>query len=198
MWNCRACSSSPFQAFFGGGAEGKSKSKKSKSEISRTDVETADGASSYTQLTFVEPSELEVELKCKAWENYVHQRAKMFWGTGGQIHHLLKSIARSVDKRDDPVLSDDPEHCVIWHGEVTEDGFPVVELKKPDEPNPQPTYVSRTLVFLYADEEAYEELRTKPHKAPFPMACRERLCVNLTHISLDDDDDISDASTLNK
>lgn len=38
---------------------------------------------------------------------------------------------------------------------------------------------------LFTDEESFNELQEKPKKA-FTMACANPLCVNLTHIALDD------------
>lgn len=196
MWNCRACSSSPFKTIFGGGEPDTSSSgkpKKSKTDVSRTEVSgdyTSEGsythdADSYTE-TWNAPSQAELLVKCTAWENYVHPRAKQFWTTSKSLQQVLANIAKSVDRQDDPVLGDDPQRCVFWHGEVGGDGYPIIRLRKPGEPEETATYVCRALVFLYADLDAYEELRKKPAKAPFTMACEHRMCVNLIHISLDD------------
>ncbi|CDJ61289.1 hypothetical protein, conserved [Eimeria maxima] len=96
-----------------------------------------------------------------------------------------QKIARGVHRGYDPVLGDDKQ-CVVWYGDLSEDdNLPVIRMVKPGETQESQTYVNRTLVFLYADEESFNELQEKPKKA-FTMACANPLCVNLTHIALDD------------
>lgn len=203
MWNCRACSSSPFKTIFGGGGNdgasvARSKGKRAKSEASKTESSAeytsegsyTGGASSYTE-TWTKPSAEELRIKCNAWESFVHPRAKEFWTNSEALQQVLGAIANSVDKDDDPVLADDSDpvemtRCVFWHGEVASDGYPIIRVRKPGEAEQTATYVTRALVFLYADHNAYEELRGREPKAPFSMACNRPMCVKICHIGLDD------------
>lgn len=126
-----------------------------------------------------------MEALCRAWEHYVHPRAREFWQTSEARIEILQKIARGVHRGYDPVLGDDKQ-CVVWYGDLSEDdNLPVIRMVKPGETQESQTYVNRTLVFLYADEESFNELQEKPKKA-FTMACANPLCVNLTHIALDD------------
>ncbi|CDJ49115.1 cyclin, putative [Eimeria brunetti] len=150
----------------------------------------AQGESAYTdryasQETFEPRSPEEMEALCRAWEHYVHPRAREFWQTSEARMEILQKIARGVHRGYDPVLGDDKQ-CVVWYGDLSEDDqLPVIRMVKPGETQESQTYVNRTLVFLYADEESFNELQEKPKRA-FTMACANPLCVNLTHIALDD------------
>jgi len=126
----------------------------------------------------------EIQVLIRAWENYVHPRAKSFWQTSDVLYQILAQIARGVEKTADPVLGDD--RCVIWQGMLhSEDKRPVIRMTKPGETVESQTYVNRVLVFLFADDDSFNELQEKPKK-PFAMACGDSKCVNLTHIALDD------------
>ena len=58
------------------------------------------------------------------------------------VQGLLEQIASNVDKKGpDPVLDDE---CCIWYGDLL-DGAPVIQLQKPGEADPKPTFVSRIL-----------------------------------------------------
>nr|CEL64517.1 TPA: hypothetical protein BN1204_004140 [Neospora caninum Liverpool] len=193
MWNCRVCSSSPFASLFGfGSSSDDDKKKKKRGGSTGTDASysTSEGESVYTdrytsQETFEPRSPEEIATLCRAWEYYVHPRAKEFWQTSEARMEILKKIAAGVHRDYDPVLGDDRQ-CVIWYGDLSEDDhLPVIRMVKPGESQESQTYVNRTLVFLYADEESFNELQEKPKKA-FTMACGNPMCVNLTHIALDE------------
>lgn len=194
MWNCRVCSNTPFAALFGfGGAEEDKKKKKKRTGSHHQDsasYSNSEGDSAYTdryasQETFEPRSPEEIATLCRAWEHYVHPRAREFWQKSESRIEILKKIASGVHRDYDPVLGDDKQ-CVIWYGDLSEDDhLPVIRMVKPGETQESQTYVNRTLVFLYADEESFNELQEKPKKA-FTMACANPLCVNLTHIALDD------------
>jgi len=192
MWNCRVCSNTPFASFFGFPDSSKELSKNKKqartsSEISSNSYETRDSpvkGAVHLKDSWEPRSPPEILTLCSSWEEYVHPRAKEFWTTSESLHQILASIARGVDKLEDPIFGGE-ERCVIWHGEYGDDGLPVMRIKKPKMSQEALNFVNRTLVFLYADEESFEELRGKP-KGAFAMACNNPRCVNLTHISLDD------------
>lgn len=195
MWRCRACSNTPFASLFGivdpvEAEKEKGKKKREERGSSSSMTGSIEGDSVYTDRhashEAFEPRNAEETLTlCRAWENYVHPRAKEFWQSSDELLDILKKIAAGVHRNYDPILGDDRQ-CVIWHGDLSEeDRLPVVRMVKPGESQESQTYVNRTLVFLYADEESFNELHEKPKKA-FTMACGNPLCVNLTHIALDD------------
>jgi len=137
--------------------------------VSETPPESSEGFESKSRVydfrdekTSWEPrSPPEIHTVCTAWEEYVHPRAKQFWSTSESLHQLLAAIARGIDKMDDPIFGDE-ETCVIWHGEYGADGLPALRMKKPgDAAGSHDTLnsVHRALVFLYADETSFEELK---------------------------------------
>lgn len=125
----------------------------------------------------------EVLVKVKAWEGYLHQRARQYWDNPEGIREVLMKIAQCIDKECDPILGD-PRECVFWHGDY-DDRFdrPVMRIVKPDEPTETVTFVTRTIVYLYADQESYEELNMRK-EGPFDLICNEPHCVNINHIAL--------------
>eukprot|EP00922_Rhytidocystis_sp_ex-Travisia-forbesii_P023422 GHVS01034353.1.p1 GENE.GHVS01034353.1~~GHVS01034353.1.p1 ORF type:complete len:183 (+),score=18.34 GHVS01034353.1:57-605(+) len=130
-----------------------------------------------------------MKLLARAWENYVHPRAKKMWSTGGQLHRILDDVGRGCQSYDDPVLGDE-QLCVDWYGEYSADeGLPVMMILQPvpyegmDDYYEVLSHVNRVLVFLYADDSAFRVLEERT--APLTMACGNNHCVNMTHISLD-------------
>ncbi|GBE60960.1 hypothetical protein, conserved [Babesia ovata] len=93
----------------------------------------------------------EVAYLVKAWDTYVHERAKALWKTPAKRYSILASIAKECGRADDPVLGNDVA-CVRWYGD-TEDGNPVITVSRPGEAKGSTTYVSRMLVFLFAGEQ---------------------------------------------
>lgn len=106
MFPCRMCSENPFFGLFGaGGAE---TAAKKRGGTRRQNYEAR--------------SEEEVEEAVRCWEEYVHPRAREYFG-GDQrrMAEVLTLMAKSVDRNEDPVLGSE-DRCVIWCGEVAKIG----------------------------------------------------------------------------
>lgn len=129
----------------------------------------------------VKRSAEEVAYVVKAWDTYVHERAKALWKTPARRYSILSCIAKECARSDDPVLGNDVS-CVRWNGPM-EDNYPVITVTRPGESKGSTTYVNRMLVFLFADQQSYEQI-DKEHYRAFEMACGNSWCINLTHISL--------------
>eukprot|EP00922_Rhytidocystis_sp_ex-Travisia-forbesii_P023415 GHVS01034339.1.p1 GENE.GHVS01034339.1~~GHVS01034339.1.p1 ORF type:complete len:199 (+),score=31.04 GHVS01034339.1:223-819(+) len=198
MFKCRSCANTPFAAFFGlNGDEEETPPKKKagkRSEGGRNSNYAESEGGSTTRTEDFEPrGPEEMKLLTRGWENYVHPRAKKMWSSGGQLHRILDNIARGCNRSDDPVLGDD-QQCVEWHGDYSaEEGLPVMMILQPvtkegmedsEEFEEVLSHVNRVLVFLYADDSSFSELENRTE--PLIMACGNKNCVNLTHISLDD------------
>ncbi|EAA22860.1 hypothetical protein [Plasmodium yoelii yoelii] len=213
IFNCHYCSISPFdyilELIYG--------EKPNKNDEKKSSVVTYDDSSSNNVSQIVSKvgdaiekrSTNEVLLLCRAWENYVHPRAKEYWKDSQQLQNILCKIANGITKNDDPILGDDYA-CVFWFGDKNKnDNCPIISVKKGNDNIETITYVNRVLIFLYAGlaqtkkinicmhtsilhhmcvcayEASFQELQKKPKKA-FTMACGNINCINLTHISLDD------------
>lgn len=188
MFSCfRSCSESPFCLLFGFKQESnKYGTERSQRAFSSKMSEASEkSVRKKAKQPFNKRTADEILTLCRAWENYIHPRAKDFWKSSEQVYEILSKIASNIERKDDPITSGD-EQCVRWHGELAaEDGAPVIRILKPGETDECQTYVNRILVFLYADDESFLELQKKPPVA-FKTACEDPLCINLTHISLDD------------
>ncbi|CUV05327.1 hypothetical protein CPHLJ_3g3870 [Cryptosporidium parvum] len=196
MFRCRICTEPPFSHFFNlrifNGYFSDERSKKTPYQLSEGD--SVYDTQSYGSSLLATPSNLnsfeprsseEINSICLKWEKCVHERGREFWRTSECLMEVLSAIARGVNNNDDPILGD-PQRCIMWYGQVSAiDGCPVIRMKRPDEVVETHTYVNRALVFLYASDESFEELQLKPRVA-FNMACGNRRCVHLRHISLDD------------
>lgn len=71
-------------------------------------------------------------------------------------------IFRSVSFADDPILGDPSPSapCVQWHGETSaEQGLPVIQVRKTGQETTAPSYVSKLMSFLFADDESLKVLR---------------------------------------
>ena len=199
MFNCRVCSNTPFGSFFGYNEDSeneKAKPRRSKREIGRelgsrlSQEDSNDGIPGFHRATSVERSRFrpryadEIHTKVSAWFSYLHSRAHQFWNDDEMIRSALARIAGAVDRESDPILGE-LSNCVFWHGDVSEeDKSPVITIVKPGEQVPTEVSVTRILVFLYADDDSFDELQKKP-KQLLKMICDEPNCVNLTHIALD-------------
>eukprot|EP00922_Rhytidocystis_sp_ex-Travisia-forbesii_P013085 GHVS01019612.1.p1 GENE.GHVS01019612.1~~GHVS01019612.1.p1 ORF type:complete len:200 (+),score=29.98 GHVS01019612.1:224-823(+) len=199
MFKCRSCANTPFAAFFGITADEeetppKRKTGKRNEGGGRAASYAGSEGGSTTRTEAFEPRCPEdMKMLARAWENYVHPRAKKMWSSGGQLHRILDNIARGCNQSDDPVLGDDRQ-CVEWHGSYSgEERLPVMIILQPvtkegvedsGEFEEVLSHVNRVLVFLYADDSSFSELENRTE--PLIMACGNRTCVNLTHISLDD------------
>ncbi|KAH7649132.1 hypothetical protein FG379_003697 [Cryptosporidium bovis] len=189
MFSCfRSCSDSPFCLLFGFKEEKTTKnygSDRSHRALSSKVSVSSEKSNRRRKHHFEKRTPDEVLTACRAWENYIHPRAKDFWKSSEQVYEILSSIANNIERDDDPITNGD-EQCVRWHGELSaDDGSPVIRIMKPGETDECQTYVNRILVFLYADDESFLELQRKPLTV-FKNACEDPLCINLNHISLDD------------
>ncbi|XP_952597.1 uncharacterized protein TA16085 [Theileria annulata] len=188
MFRCKACSGTPFAAFFGLDEPDEDKQKTSDEVV---ESETDDGAlsprnpdelSNDEQEKLNEPRNAEeVTYLAKIYNTYVHERAKILWKNESTRIQILKEIAMGCCKNDDPVLGNDIQ-CVKWVGDF-HDEYPVIHIQEPKETMKKRTYVSRMLVFLFADEESYQKIDVNKY-TPFTMVCGNKWCVNLTHIML--------------
>ncbi|AFZ78990.1 hypothetical protein BEWA_018340 [Theileria equi strain WA] len=185
MFKCRICSGTPFSTLFGFGDSMEHTSPKNVGSDTEDVTSTAQNADELSNIDSEDLNELrsaeEVAFLVKAWDAYVHERAKALWKTPAKRYSILASIAKECDKRDDPVLGNDIT-CVKWKGKY-EDDYPIIYVNKPDENVDSSTYVNRMLVFLFADQESYEKIDKTRYKA-FEMVCGNKWCINLTHISL--------------
>ncbi|TRY53205.1 Uncharacterized protein CTYZ_00003978 [Cryptosporidium tyzzeri] len=190
MFSCfRSCSESPFCLLFGFKEEksnnyGTDRSQRALSSKMSEASDVNEKKKKQKQL-FNRRTADEVLTICRSWENYIHPRAKDFWKSSEQVYEILSNIASNIDRSDDPITSGE-EQCVRWHGELeAEDGAPVIRILKPGETDECQTYVNRILAFLYADDESFLELQKKPPVA-FKNVCEDPICINLTHISLEE------------
>ncbi|GFE55092.1 hypothetical protein BaOVIS_024960 [Babesia ovis] len=201
MFKCRVCSIVPFASFLGLVEPGEEDDKRGGRHQTRYDEDASPSMDDSLSSCSASESEAardhrsaeEVAYLVKAWDTYVHERAKSLWKTPAKRYSILgtvstatsnpfsASIAKDCSRSDDPVLGNDVS-CVRWHG-ATEDGNPVISVSRPGESKGSSTYVSRMLVFLFADQQSYELIDKEPYRA-FEMACGNKWCVNLTHISL--------------
>lgn len=197
MFNCRVCANTPFGAIFGYEDDSsRSRDKRSRrhkgheirSMMSREDSQGSEPAfhraTSAERTCFRRRYPDEVHTKVAAWFSYLHVRAHEFWKDEATIKDALEKVASSVDREADPILAE-LGHCVFWHGDVSpEDGTPTITMVKPGESSPADVSVTRILVFLYADDDSFEELQQRPQQV-LKTICDEPLCINLSHISLD-------------
>lgn len=175
MFNCRMCSQLP--AWIPGVnllQENKTKTATSKPPTSRTSKRDVS--------KFTRRSEEEMQILIRAWEQYVHPRAREFFPTQEMLEGVLMQVARGIHRTEDPILGDD--QCVHWYGEVTKDDQQAaIRMIKPGDTQESVTYVNRVLVFIFATDQSFDQLMRLP-KEPFRMNCGDQLCVNLNHISL--------------
>jgi len=162
---CRFCTQNPFSFLqFLTGAQEQTKSKRDPT-------------------AFVSRTETEVTEVCEKWVQYVHPRAREFFGMGqsGMLQAVLSQIARNVNRTQNPIPGG--SECIYWFGETTEnDRHAVITMVKPGDDHESVTYVSRVLVFLFATDASFEKLMQLP-KEPFKTVCQDPLCINLNHIS---------------
>lgn len=83
----------------------------------------------------------------------------------------------------------------MWHGDATKPdsvsstnlgAHAVVRIVKPGDAHQSVTFVNRVLPFVFADDESFGDLMKLPKDA-FRMSCGNQLCVNMAHISFQDD-----------
>eukprot|EP00928_Gymnodinium_smaydae_P089769 TRINITY_DN73680_c0_g1_i1.p1 TRINITY_DN73680_c0_g1~~TRINITY_DN73680_c0_g1_i1.p1 ORF type:complete len:189 (-),score=39.24 TRINITY_DN73680_c0_g1_i1:99-665(-) len=186
MFSCRFCSDSPFSTLFGG-ADPEEKSHDADVEKRRRNrnkpAAASSDASRRNERTF-QPRDAEgIQALVEEWMQYTHPRALELFQTEEKLRSVLTSLARGVNKTDDPVLGPD-DQCVFWYGDVTrEDREAALVLVKPGETVESVTYVNRILAFAFATDESFNQLMTLP-KRPFRMTCSDQLCVQIAHISM--------------
>ncbi|EAN32400.2 hypothetical protein TpMuguga_02g00114 [Theileria parva strain Muguga] len=188
MFRCKACSGTPFAAFFGLDETEEENQKKSDEEVeSETDDEALsprnpdDLSNDESGKTNGPRNSEEVVYLAKIYNTYVHDRAKNLWKDENTRIQILKELAVGCGKNDDPVLGSDIQ-CVKWIGDFHEE-FPIIHISDPNETMKKRTYVNRMLVFLFADAESYSKIDANKY-TPFSMVCGNKWCVNLTHIML--------------
>ncbi|ORM41800.1 DNA replication licensing factor MCM6 [Babesia sp. Xinjiang] len=156
MFKCRVCSIVPFASFLGLVETGEDDDKPHvRRQVSYDDdlSPSMDGSVTSCSVSDNEAardrrSAEEVAYLVKAWDTYVHERAKALWKTPAKRYSILAGIAKDCARSDDPVLGNDVS-CVRWHG-ATDNGNPVITVSRPGEAKGSTTYVSRMLVFLFA------------------------------------------------
>eukprot|EP00921_Rhytidocystis_pertsovi_P010746 GHVQ01017306.1.p1 GENE.GHVQ01017306.1~~GHVQ01017306.1.p1 ORF type:complete len:202 (+),score=30.54 GHVQ01017306.1:877-1482(+) len=195
LHNCRVCANTPFSRIFGFEDDEEQpvqrRGRRGGGGSFTNDSVTDNGGDTRRTEEFEPRTPEEKLLLTRAWENYVHPRAKKMWGQEGLLHTILDNLASGINKSDDPVLGDDTT-CVEWHEDFSaQDHLPILTIYQPKPTDSGGTefeeslsHVNRVLVFLYADDASFGELETRTE--PLVMACQNRNCVNLTHISLDD------------
>mmetsp|Transcript_72037 Transcript_72037/g.166876 ORF Transcript_72037/g.166876 Transcript_72037/m.166876 type:complete len:202 (-) Transcript_72037:87-692(-) len=62
-------------------------------------------------------SDEEAQRMAQQWDQFVHPRAREYFGSPGMLDDILIRIAKSVDARDDPIQGADTR-CVLWHGDL--------------------------------------------------------------------------------
>jgi hypothetical protein len=113
------------------------------------------------------------------WTFFVHSRAKEFYEEDEDLEKVLLEIARNLDAGDD-VVCGPADCCMVWRGKL-QDGYPVMQVKKPGEGMSQ-VWVIRVLAHAFASDKSFQELMKLP-KRPFSMSCGNQLCLNISHIS---------------
>ena len=187
MAMCTSCSENPFDSMFAKeGGQGRRRA----DGAAGAPVSDADAAKQAANLTkiqstpWVQRSAAEVETVVATWEEYVHERAYRAMQTNpGMVKELLRQLAQNTDKNGpDPVLEKGMFYnsCVHWHGQYSDDGHPIVHLKRGDDT--QPTYVNRIMALLFASDEQFAALSAMS-KESFPMSCSNNTCVQFKHIS---------------
>eukprot|EP01068_Selenidium_serpulae_P001767 Selendium_serpulae@DN1905_c0_g1_i2.p1 len=184
MFNCRACSSTPFGEFFGCASNEPRRSVVS-SSVSKTDV-TPDVTEPDPEPElepvpeyFVPRDEAGVKRAIQDWIHFAHPRAARIWNKQ-QIMDMLATIAQNVDQSENPVTGPPgQDDCIIWEGNVSENNIPVMEVNRPGDAAPTQTHVVRAFVFLYADQDSLNALKA----GKFTMACGTTDCVRLSHVS---------------
>lgn len=171
MFNCRACSNSPFGEFFGCGNQDPRRSiatSESTSQFSEAETE---------QEMFIPRDEQGIKEARERWIKYVHPRVAPIW-TRAQIQDMLATIASNVDREEDPITGGpDEDECIIWEGKVSAGDAAVMDVSKPGDSGPSETYVTRTYVFMYADQASLNRMKS----GKFGMACGTPDCVRLCH-----------------
>ncbi|CDR93870.1 hypothetical protein, conserved [Babesia bigemina] len=189
MFKCRVCSIVPFASFLGLFESDDDDENKHVRKSGGSDCDSTPSAIASETPHSVAESEVErdrrsaeeVAYLVKSWDTYVHERAKAMYKTPAKRYSILASIAKGCGRADDPILGNDVA-CVRWYGD-TEDGNPVISYSSTGDAKGKITYVTRMMVFLFADQQSYEII-DKAGCRSFKMACGNRWCINLTHISL--------------
>jgi hypothetical protein len=182
MFDCRFCGQIPFGHLLGlSGA----KNPKSEEDLAASTAPGPLMPSKRDVSRFERRNPEELQKIVASWEPYVHPRAREFFPSHDMLVQVLTQIAKGLNHTEDPVLGRECE-CYHWYGETTKDEpkQACIRMVKPGESSESTTFVNRVLVFIFATDESFEQLMKQP-KEPFRMTCRDQLCVNLSHISVD-------------
>eukprot|EP00929_Paragymnodinium_shiwhaense_P075802 TRINITY_DN38804_c0_g1_i1.p1 TRINITY_DN38804_c0_g1~~TRINITY_DN38804_c0_g1_i1.p1 ORF type:complete len:196 (-),score=54.64 TRINITY_DN38804_c0_g1_i1:126-713(-) len=178
MLSCRmCCSDDPFNALFGG-------PQASSSRPRRADPARRRESPARSEANIEVRNEAEVKELVAQWKPYVHRRSKEFFTTDEDLEAVLTLLAQGLSRSDDAVFATKGStvNCVQWCGEVTKDDLqPVILMKRPGQAAEELTYVNRIIAFMFADDDAFDELMSLP-KEPFKMTCENQLCVHLSHV----------------
>ncbi|KAL8452518.1 hypothetical protein Emag_002307 [Eimeria magna] len=127
-------------------------------------------------------SEASADILAKKWITHVQKRAAKVWERE-QVLNLLRTVAQSVSFTDDPILGDPSPSapCVQWHGDLSmEQGLPVIHVPKTGHEGMVPSYISKLLAFLFADDQSLKMLK-QVGTGSGSMNCGNSQCVRLSH-----------------
>ncbi|KAL8443190.1 hypothetical protein Emed_006929 [Eimeria media] len=127
-------------------------------------------------------SEASADILAKKWITHVQKRAAKVWERE-QVLNLLRTVAQSVSFTDDPILGDPSPSapCVQWHGDLSmEQGLPVIHVPKTGHEGMVPSYISKLLAFLFADDQSLKMLK-QVGTGTGSMNCGNSQCVRLSH-----------------
>ena len=90
---------------------------------------------------------------------------------------LKRTKSQSIKKKKHPI------ECVPWHGALSGEGeegqmrsglmgkgFPVVSLRKPRDMEKTPTFVTRLLILLFAEDSLFRDLQKQAARDSFPCS----------------------------
>ncbi|KAL8271703.1 hypothetical protein Esti_004379 [Eimeria stiedai] len=164
----------------------RSKSSRPKSSVSactetwqEEEVQAVDQAE---KADFQPHSEASADILAKKWITHVQKRAAKVWERE-QVLNLLRTVAQSVSFSDDPILGDPAPSapCVQWHGDLSmEQGLPVIYVPKTGYEGMVPSYISKLLAFLFADDHSLKMLK-QVGTGSGSMNCGNSQCIRLSH-----------------
>jgi hypothetical protein len=91
----------------------------------------------------------------------------------------LELVAQNIDADADFMLNG--EDCVIWHGDTTAEGQPVLAWTKPGRTSPSNSFTNHVLCFIFCAYDSFEALMESPPLS-FKMSCGCQNCVNVGHV----------------
>eukprot|EP00930_Biecheleria_cincta_P049979 TRINITY_DN35169_c0_g1_i1.p1 TRINITY_DN35169_c0_g1~~TRINITY_DN35169_c0_g1_i1.p1 ORF type:complete len:167 (+),score=27.27 TRINITY_DN35169_c0_g1_i1:81-581(+) len=133
---------------------------------------------------FESRSDEEVLADVNVWVKYLHPRYEDVL-SAQQVESALIQIAQDVSRGQDPMFGS-ADSCVLWHGDVTMSDRNELQAAICFDHlvGENLAFTNRLLVFLFANDECYEQIRELPKDA-FSMKCGgNQLCINLQHVCL--------------